>query len=76
MNNIQNTKLIAIDCTIDNGDILAGLLVVDARTSSPQTITDLATGHRYSVQLPEQVENQGLISSLDNCNLMILGFGD
>jgi hypothetical protein len=78
INNIQNQKVVCIDCSIatDNGDILAGLLVVDARTSSPQTITDLSTGFRYSVQLPEQVENQGLVSSLDNCKLMILGFGD
>jgi hypothetical protein len=76
INNLQNQKVVAIDSSIDNGDIVAGLLVVDARTSSPQTITDLSTGFRYSVQLPEQVENQGLVSSLDNCKLLILGFGE
>lgn len=78
VNNIQNQKIVAIDnaIAIDSGEILTKLLIVDARTSSPQTVVDLATGCRYSVQLPEQVENQGLVSSLDNCKLVILGFGD
>lgn len=74
MNNIQNDQVVAIDCTIDNGDIIAGLVIVDARTASPQTITDLDSGLKYQVQLPEELEYQGMVTSLDNVRMPILGF--
>lgn len=74
MHNLQNSKVIAIDSKLDNGDIIAGLVIVDARTSSPQTIVDIDNGLRYQVQLPEELESQGVTASLENCKLMVLGF--
>lgn len=74
MNNIQNTQVLAINCSIENGDIIAGLIVVAARTSSPQLIVDLDSGLKYSVQLPEELEYQGMVTSLDDVRMPITGF--
>lgn len=74
--NIQNYRVIALDCLFEDGDLICGLLVVDARTSSPQTIVDVDTGFRYKVQLPEQLESQGVTASLDNARMIVLTLGD
>lgn len=72
--NIQNDRVVAFNCSIENGDITGGLVVVAARTVSPQSIVDSGTGLRYQVQLPEELEYQGMVTSLENAILPILGF--
>jgi uncharacterized UPF0146 family protein len=74
MNNLQNESVLAIDCQIEDGNLNCGLVVVNARTTSPQLIVDEDTGLKYSIQLPEELEYQGLIASLDNVRMPILGF--
>ena len=73
MNNLQNESMLAIDCQIDDGNLNCGLVVVNARTTSPQLIIDEDTGLKYNIQLPEELEYQGLIASMDNVQMPILG---
>ena len=73
MNNLQNESVVAIDCQIDDGNLNCGLVVVNARTTSPQLIIDEDTGLKYNIQLPEELEYQGLIASMDNVQMPILG---
>ena len=74
MNNLQNESVVAIDCQIDDGNLNCGLVVVNARTTGPQLIVDEDTGLKYNIQLPEELEYQGLIASMDNVQMPILGF--
>ena len=56
MNNLQNESVVAVDCQIDDGNLNCGLVVVNARTTSPQLIIDEDTGMKYNIQLPEELE--------------------
>ncbi len=59
----QNDTTI-INATIEDGYLIAGLIVVAPFTTSPVTLVDLDTGIGYEIELPEELTNQPTIVAL------------